>query len=449
MRRVGEEEPHLEHERSAESSHAGIVVERAPPVPMKVLSGELRSGIPLYVVEDVAPAFVSSVVCCLRFGARHDPPRRGGITHFLEHLLLRDRPDRPSFTRRINELGGEANGLTSKEELAIYARVPSDSLAQALTAAADCLTARELPLDELELERSVILEELEQAQGDPSDAIHDLAYESVFGRHTLARPPGGSLESVRAIGAPDILQLREERVHAGTIAICVAGGASLAEVSSLLDTTPLGEVGGNGWLPSAEPPPDLRALDASAPPQLRSIRSDYAFVALALPGFSYSDPREAAADVIGMLVAGSTSSLLYREVRERRGLAYALGGWHRPYTDTGFFRTTIGLTPQRASEVIEVSLETIAQQVAAGWTEAEVEIGKRQVVGEALLGLESSADSALAVARTRFVGDVEGWTPLEYTRTVAALTAGEVNELAADWLGDGLVTSGIGGFDGA
>ena len=176
----------------------------------------LGSGVPVNVV--VAPsAHVATIACCIRRSARHEPDAASGVTHLLEHLMLRTgTPAAFSLPREIERLGGEVNALTSNEELFVYCRVAPEHAVRVTSLLMRSVCDEALPMDSFETERRVVLEEIQGALGDPAEHAHEVLYDTIFAGHPLGRPVSGTLASVKRLTPDDVLDWRRRALTGST-----------------------------------------------------------------------------------------------------------------------------------------------------------------------------------------------------------------------------------------
>jgi predicted Zn-dependent peptidase len=399
----------------------------------------LRSGVPL-LVRHRPGAEVTTVTVWLLTGSRDE---RGalGVTHLLEHVLMQaelpGRGVRP--VDAIEALGGEANAVTSREHLMLYARVPTAEAAAAADLLAASLTNTE-PSDEvIAAERRVVCEELRLAASEPDDIVHDVFFQTALGDHPLGRPVGGSIAAVTALQPADLLAHQAEHVHAGRVAVVLSGGLSEAEAHRLFDAGPLGSLP-PGPPPPADPvPPVVTAGRTDLP-----VNSDSAAVVLGGAAAPVGDPRQAAYDVLMELVAGGNAALLLEEIRSRRGLSYDLWGYTSGYRDAGVWRVGMTTAPEAVDEVVDLAAKLLGEQIERGWSAREVATARRRVAGLVQLDIESSLEDATMLGAYALTGNDPKWTLRGHLDAIAAVGADDIAACAAGLL-DGLVVATAGG----
>ena len=265
----------------------------------------------------------------VRAGSRDEPNSRAGVSHFIEHLLFKgsSRYSAQEIAEFFDELGGELNAATSRETTIVYARVPDDKLEPALDVMTDMLYRPSF--DDVDSEREVILEEIAMVEDTPHDVVHDIASQTVFGEHPLGRPVIGRAEVISTVSRRALASYHRRAYAADRLVLAAAGNLKHAELVELLRARTGAPP--DGTLPARRP---VRRLP---PPGLRFQRKDTEqyHVCLSAPGMARTDERRFAASVLDAIVGGSASSRLFQEIREKRGMAYAVYTFSSQYSDSG------------------------------------------------------------------------------------------------------------------
>jgi predicted Zn-dependent peptidase len=384
---------------------------------------------------------VTTVSLWVLRGSRHEATP--GITHLLEHVLMQATPPGRAL-RVVDELescGGEANAVTARDHLALYARVPTPDAPAALAVLADALaTGADFPAELVDAERRVVDEELRLAAADPTDVVHDVFFAAAFGDHPVGRPVGGEPGAVADLGPADLAAWAREHIVAGQVAAVVAGDLDPDLVADLLAAGPLGTLPpGDGSPAPGEDGPRVSAGRGELP-----LNSDTAALILGGPGFALTDPRLPAAEVLMELLAGANSSVLNEEIRSVRGLSYDVWGTASGYRDTGVWRVGCSCAPEQYDEVAELARTLVVQAVERGWSAEQVATARRRVAGLLRLDTESSLDDALLLGRYALVGGDPEWSPERHVEALAAVDAAAV-DAAGRVMCDELVVAGAGG----
>lgn len=381
----------------------------------------LRGGVPVRIRHRPG-AEVTTVSVWLRTGSR-DEPGRAGVTHLLEHVLMQaPLPGRGRPVDVIEALGGEANAVTSREHLVLYARVPTDQAPAAADVLGAALVNPALSGDVVEAETRVVQEELRLAASEPDDVVHDAFFARVFGDHPLGRPIGGTIGSVGGATSAELIAHRDGRL--GLAAAVISGGWPAAEAFARLDDGPLGTLAAGPVEPSV--PPRFRTGRDDLP-----LNSDSAAVVLGGAAVALSDPRLPAWEVLLELVAGGNAAVLVEEIRSARGLSYDVYGHVTGYRDTGVWRVALTCSPDAVDEVVALATDLLADQVARGWSAAEVATARLRVAGLLQLDVESSLEDAVLLGTHALVGGSPEWTLRRHLAALAEVGPDDVAACAA------------------
>ena len=387
---------------------------------------ELDGGV--RVVTEAMPS-VRSVALGLwvRTGSRDEQPEQAGVSHFLEHLLFKgtERYDAIEISEFFDALGASTNAATSKESTQLYARFLDDHTDRAFDLLAEMLLGPTYP--EVDSERQVVLEEIAMYEDEPQDRVHDVLADAVFGEHPLGRRVIGSADVIASIPVPDIAAYHEHRYVGPNIVVAAAGNLDhehLAELARdhVAPRAATGEADRNGAEPF-EP-------DGARASFYRKETEQY-HVCLGAPGIPRGDERRFALGVLDAAFGGSTSSRLFREVREKRGLAYSVGSYTEQYADQGMVATYVGTRADNVSEALEVIGRELAELRAGGVRGEELERAKEHVKGRLVLGLESTSARMTRAGRS-VLFDLPLYSLDEMIAKVDAVGADDVGALAEE-----------------
>jgi predicted Zn-dependent peptidase len=395
-----------------------------------------RNGVPV-VVRSRPGADVTTVSLWVLLGSRHETAH--GVTHLLEHVLMQAVPAgrRARVVDELESLGAEANALTARDHLALYARVPSPDAPAALRVLAGSLTNTDFPAELVDAERRVVDEELRLAAADPNDVVHDVFFATAFAGQQMGRPVGGTPAGVARLTPADLTGWARRNVRAGTVAAVISGGVEPHEVTAVLDDGPLGAL-------EAGPEP---GEDPARPTHGRTdvvLNSDTAAVIIGGHGFTLDDPRLPAAEVLIELLAGGNASVLHEEIRSRRGLSYDLWGAATGYRDAGVWRIGLSTAPENRDDVVELAGNLIADAVTGGFSTEQVAAARRRVAALMRLDAESSLDEVLRLGQHRLVGRDPSWTLRRHADALRGVEATDVADCARTVL-ERLVVATAGG----
>lgn len=346
---------------------------------------DLPSGLTV-VTEPIPGARSAAFGCWARVGGRDEDHRSAGASHFLEHLLFKGTTTRSGrvISEAVEAVGGELNAHTAHEHTAYYTRVPAASAAVGLDLLVDVVTSPAFDDDDVEAERQVILEELHLAEDEGDDRVLSLAHEVLWDGHPLGREVLGTLATIDGMGRDTIAGFFEHHYHPANLVLVAAGAVDHATVLGAGERFPV-RTGGERPVRHAPPVECPRAERT-----LRRRPLDVAHLALVWPGLPADDPDRYALAVCNQVFGGGLSSRLFQEVREARGLAYAVFSSVSSYSDAGSLVAYAGTSPERAAEVVKLVRQIAGDIVESGITHREWEVARGYLEGATLLALEDA-----------------------------------------------------------
>ena len=359
-------------------------------------------------------------------GSRNESPAQAGLSHFLEHLLFKgtDRFSSFQIDEAFDAMGAEVNAGTGKETTSVYARFLDRHLEEAFDILGDMVLRPAYP--DIDSERQVVIEEIAMYEDEPQDKVHDVLARAVFGDHPLGHPIIGRAEVVASVAVPDIAAYHDLRYAPANLVVAAAGSVEHEKVVDLVERT-LGEVGSGGAAPSPE------AAPGAFPPRLRfhEKETEQYHLCLGTSGVARADERRYALRVLDTLLGGSSSSRLFQEVREKRGLAYSVYSFATHFVDSGQVGIYVGTRPDNVGKAMEVIGRELRAVTEGGTTEGELERARESVKGRITLSMESTAARMNRLGSSLLTG-VPLLTLDEVLAAVDAVTLDEVHALAAE-----------------
>lgn len=352
-----------------------------------VLDNGLRvMTVPMPHTRSVSAAFFLSI------GSRYEEKEEGGISHFIEHLLFKGTEKRPTakeISEAIEGIGGVFNASTGRELTTYWAKVPQGHLERAADVLVDMLLHSKLEPEEMEKERRVIIEEINQTLDTPDDWVGLLITELQWPDHPLGRDIAGTKESIGSITGQRMLNYLAEHYHPGNAVVSVAGNIEDAQVQDLLARA-LGDWGRRtkkGFIPAS---PNRNG------PRVRvgSRETEQAHLALSLEGLPRLHPDRFALRLLNAILGEGMSSRLFLEVREKRGLAYSVSSYLEQLKDSGAVGVYAGVDPQRLEGAVEAILQELDRLRREPVPKAELEKAREYIKGRLMLQLEDSLSVA-------------------------------------------------------
>jgi predicted Zn-dependent peptidase len=423
---ASEQKPGTTRTLLVEKDPGGSVVSQ---VRRTVLPGGLR------VVTETMPGVRSATVgAWVGVGSRDESPALHGASHFLEHVLFKGTPTRSAMDISIalDTVGGEFNAFTAKEYTCFHARVLDQDLPLAVDVLGDMVTSSLVTAEDVEAEREVILDEIAMHDDDPDDVVHNLYAEKAWSGTPLGRPIAGTVSSIESLTRAQILRYYRTRYRPENIVVAAAGNVDHATVVRLVRKA----FGRADFLAdtSVRPLPPRRAerhKKTSAGEITLSRPFEQANIVLGVNGLVRTDDRRYALGALNAVLGGGTSSRLFQEVRERRGLAYSVYSFASHYTDTGMFGVGVGCIPNRMQDVLDVVRSEMGLLAARGISAEELERGKGQLRGGLVLSMEESGTRMSRIAKAELLYD-ELPSIDEVIRRIDAVTVEDVQILAKE-----------------
>ena len=392
-------------------------------LPSGVELTELPGG--LRVVTEAVPS-VRSVALGLwvRTGSRDEQPAQAGASHFLEHMLFKGTEDHSAIeiSEIFDGLGAAVNAATSKESTHLHARFLDAHTARAFEVLSQMLLGPTYA--EIDSEREVVLEEIAMYEDEPQDRVHDVLGEAVFGDHPLGRRVLGQSQVIATIPIPDLSDYHRSHYTAPNIVVGAAGH---------LDHEHVVELAQRFIEPATDPAPQNDGERPPAEPRYGFMQkeTEQYHICFGAPGISRGDERRFQLAILDAIFGGSTSSRLFREIREKRGLAYAVGSYTESYVGCGLVAMYVGTREENVDEACAIIGAELAKLRSEGVTAEELERAKEHVKGRMVLSLESTAARMSRISRSTLF-DVPLLSLDEMLARVEAVTLGDLEALTSE-----------------
>jgi predicted Zn-dependent peptidase len=400
---------------------------------------ELESGVRI-VTEHMDSVRSVALGFWIGTGSSAEDVPEAGLSHLIEHMLFRgtERYGSLEIDQLFDSMGAELNAGTGKETTSVYARVLDVHLGEAFDVMADMVWRPRFDGGELEQEREIVLEEIAMYEDDPQDKVFDVLGEAVFGDHPLGRAIIGRADVVSSTRAGALRGFHADRYVPGNVVVAAAGSV---DHDALVELVRSGGVERAGRSVPVLPGPPV-----AEPPRVRFVakETEQYHVCLGAPGIARDDERRFALRVLDNILGGTSSSRLFQEVREKRGLAYSVYSFQSMYAGTGQVGLYLGTRPDnvgRAMGVVADELERLRQDPASA---DELARSKENVKGRVVLSLESTAARMNRLGAS-VLADMPLLTVDEVIERIDAVTLDDVAGLARElFAGERLSAAGIG-----
>jgi predicted Zn-dependent peptidase len=345
----------------------------------------LDSGV--RIVTEAMPSVRSvSLGVWIGTGSRAENEGQAGLSHLLEHLLFKgsEKYESLQIDQIFDGMGAELNAGTGKETTSVYARVIDSHVEQAFDVMADMVFHPSLT--EIESERAVILEEIAMYEDDPQEKVFDVLGKAVFGEHPLGRAIIGRASVIAGTPADEIAAFHRVRYAPANIVISAAGAIDHDTLVALASERIDNALTRAPEAPFGPPAPPFEE------PRRRFERkeTEQFHVCIGGPGLSRHDERRFSLRVLDTIFGGTSSSRLFQEVREKRGLAYAVYSFSGAYQDAGQVGLYVGTRADNLGEAMEVVRTELDHLREDAGTEEELARAKENLKGRVLLSLEST-----------------------------------------------------------
>lgn len=330
-------------------------------------------------------------------GSRYESPEENGISHLIEHMLFKGTKKRSAkqIAQALESVGGSINAFTSKEHTCYTARFVDEHLEIATDILADITCNSRLTPTHLEMEKKVIIEEIKESFENPSDRIHDIFSETIWGKQPIGRPILGDMKSVASFNKKNMTEYMKKYYRTGAVVVAAAGNISHQKMVNLVKdkfTFPKGNANA--------------AVSIDTPKKKHSTftngSNSQVHICLGFVGPKFNSKYRMPALAVNTYLSGGMSSVLFQKVREQRGLAYSIYSFLDLYKDSGLFGTYAGTDKNRAAECIDIILKEFDRLKKRKISSTNLKQIKDQFKGQFALGMESTSARMNRIARFEF-----------------------------------------------
>lgn len=380
------------------------------------------------VTEKIDHVRSASIGIWVQCGSRSEDIENNGTAHFIEHMLFKGTAVRSAFdiASEIDSMGGVINAYTGKELTSFYVKVPDYHLPRAIDVLADLFLNSLLEPDEVEKEKSVILQEINLIEDTPDDYIHDFFGRIFWNGHPLGFPVIGTRETVSRFHRSGLLSFFRENYRANRVVVAATGNIDHDRFTEEINLR-LSRLEGNGKIGVTNSPVPCSRTGI----HFRELEQVHILIGTAGPPFT--SPLRYAAYLLNSVLGGSMSSRLFQEIREKRALAYAVHSFLVSYRDAGKMAFYAGTGEDKAREVVGLIFSEMDKLADVKLTDRELHSAKEQIKGNFLLGMESTDSRMTRLAKNEMYFG-RNITIDETLENIDGVSAETVRELAADVL---------------
>jgi predicted Zn-dependent peptidase len=370
-------------------------------------------------------------------GSRHESVDRSGIAHFVEHMLFKGTGSRTAedIAQAIDSIGGQLDAFTAKEYASYYIKVLDEHLPTAVDLLSDIVMNPNFNVEDLDKEKKVILEEIKMVEDTPDDLVHELFTQHFWEGHALGRPILGSRESVESFTAEILRDYFRASYVAPNLIVSAAGNVEHARVRDLI-------AGVFQKLPSTRA--SFEDEQPRVQPQviIRSKELEQSHVVLGTNSYPQNHGDRYVSYIMNTMLGGSMSSRLFQNVREKRGLAYAVFSGLSAYRDAGNITIYAGCANEAVPEVVDLCVEELRGMKQAPVPDAELRRAKDHLKGSLMLSLENTASRMSHLARQEIYFE-RHFTMDETLAGVERVTSDDVKRVASDLFSNGSLAATV------
>ena len=341
-----------------------------------------------------------SIGVWLTRGSRHETAERGGIAHFVEHMLFKGTGTRSAedIAQQIDSIGGQLDAFTAKEYASYYIKVLDEHLPLALDVLSDIVLNPAFNPEDIEREKKVVVEEIKMVEDTPDDLVHELFTEHFWQNHPLGRPILGTKDTVESLSVDLLRRYFGTAYSSPNLIVAAVGNIEHARVRDMILRTFEG-------LPATS-----EAIVVGAPsfvPQvtIRNKDLEQSHICLGTDGYQQDHSDRYATYILNTILGGSMSSRLFQNVREKRGLAYSVFSGMSAYRDAGQMTVYAGCANDAVSELIDVVIVEMRRMKDELLPPEELQRAKDHLKGSLMLNLESTSSRMSHLARQEIYFD--------------------------------------------
>jgi predicted Zn-dependent peptidase len=402
------------------------------PIVRDVLDNGLR-----ILTERMTQVRSISIGVWLTRGSRHETAERGGIAHFVEHMLFKGTGTRSAedIAQAIDSIGGQLDAFTAKEYASYYIKVLDEHLPLAIDILSDIVRNPAFSPDDIEREKKVVVEEIKMVEDTPDDLVHELFTQGFWENHPLGRPILGTKDTVESFNV-DLLRDYFRGVYtAKNLIVAAVGNLEHDRVRELVEEK-FGSLVEPGDAVCDEAPKVMPKI------LVRNKELEQSHLCLGVGSYPQNHDDRYASYVLNTLLGGSMSSRLFQNVREKRGLAYAVFSGLSAYRDAGSFTIYAGCSNEAVGEVIDLCVEELRGVKNAPVPDSELQRSKDHLKGSLMLSLENTASRMSHLARQEIYFDRQFGLD-ETLQGIEQVTTADVQRVAADLFRNGSLAATV------
>jgi predicted Zn-dependent peptidase len=402
------------------------------PIVRDVLANGLR-----ILTERMSQVRSISIGVWLTRGSRHETAERSGIAHFVEHMLFKGTGSRSAedIAQAIDSIGGQLDAFTAKEYASYYIKVLDEHLPLAIDILSDIVRNPAFSPEDIEREKKVVVEEIKMVEDTPDDLVHEIFTQGFWENHPLGRPILGTKETVESFNTDLLRSYFTKAYTARNLIVSAVGNLEHQRVRDLVEER-FGSLTEPGEHVRDEPPQVVPKI------LIRNKELEQSHLCLGVGSYPQNHDDRYSSYVLNTLLGGSMSSRLFQNVREKRGLAYAVFSGLSAYRDAGSFTIYAGCANEAVGEVIDLVVEEMRGVKNLPVPDAELQRSKDHLKGSLMLSLENTASRMSHLARQEIYFDRQFGLD-ETLQGIERVSRDDVQRVAADLFRNGSLSATV------
>ena len=402
------------------------------PIVRDVLDNGLR-----ILTERMTQVRSISIGVWLTRGSRHETAERGGIAHFVEHMLFKGTTSRSAedIAQAIDSIGGQLDAFTAKEYASYYIKVLDEHLPLALDVLSDIVLNPAFSPEDIEREKKVVVEEIKMVEDTPDDLVHELFTQGFWENHPLGRPILGTRDTVESFDSGLLRRYFADAYTPRNLIVSAVGNLESEKVRELVEER-FGSLKASGEPFSEQAPSVVPKI------LVRNKELEQSHLCLGASSYPQNHDDRYSSYVLNTLLGGSMSSRLFQNIREKRGLAYAVFSGLSAYRDAGSFTVYAGCANDAVGQVIDLVVEELRGIKQAPVPQAELQRSKDHLKGSLMLSLENTASRMSHLARQEIYFDRHVGLD-ETLQGVERVTSEDVQRVAVDVFRNGSLAATV------
>ena len=336
----------------------------------------------------------------VRAGACDEWDDVSGVSHFIEHMMFKGTESRTAkqIAEDVDKIGGAFNAFTGKEATCYYIKTLSSNICRGAEILLDMLTKSRFESEEMDRERQVICEEIKMIKDTPDDDVYDTISELVASGNPLGRSILGTPESLAGIDRSKLVDYRDQKYARDSIVVAVAGNFNEEAIEAIFEDR-LSSLRAEKVTSEIKLKPYKQSFNV----KVRDIEQTH--ICLAIPGVALDDPRYYTFVLLNSILGGSMSSRLFQNIREQKGLAYAVCSMNLSSSYWGFFSIYAGVSPEKAEEALDAIHYELDALRSGGVTDEELSMAKEQMKSSYIFGRESINSRMFSLGKNKLLLD--------------------------------------------